>query len=169
MRAVSKISHSVSKKEAVTTDYNALAQEMVATLEATNHRPPHDELSQAIRGEMAVLRLLDKEKRQLLAGEISRRLNMSTSRIAAVLNSLEKKGMIVRCTDPGDRRRVSVALTESGKAFCRERREEALCKFSRLLERLGKEDARQFVDLLKRVFVILDEEVCPCGRQGGMK
>ena len=42
-----------------------------------------------MRGEMAVLRLLAVEKQPLLAGEISKKLSMTTSRIAAVLNSLE--------------------------------------------------------------------------------
>ena len=99
------------------TNYSALAQELLHALDATGPRPPHEDISQTQRGEMAVLRLLARENRQLLAGEISRGLGMTTSRIAAVLNSLEKKDMITRCVDPADRRRVVVALTARGEDF----------------------------------------------------
>ena len=149
------------------TDYPALAQQLLHMLDAAGPRPPHEDISQTQRGEMAVLRLLAEENRQLLAGEISRGLGMTTSRIAAVLNSLEKKDMITRCADPADRRRVVVALTARGEDFCRARRREAERDFTHLLERLGEDDARQFVHLLGRVFAILAEERGPCRRQGG--
>ena len=149
------------------TNYSALAQELLHALDATGPRPPHEDISQTQRGEMAVLRLLAEENRQLLAGEISRGLGMTTSRIAAVLNSLEKKDMITRCADPADRRRVVVALTGRGEDFCRARRREAERDFTHLLERLGEDDARQFVHLLGRVFAILGEDRGACRRQGG--
>ena len=149
------------------TNYSALAQELLHALDTAGPRPPHEDISQTQRGEMAVLRLLAEENRQLLAGEISRGLGMTTSRIAAVLNSLEKKDMITRCVDPADRRRVVVALTERGEDFHLARRREAERDFTHLLERLGEDDARQFVHLLGRVFAILAEERGPCRRQGG--
>lgn len=149
------------------TDYPALAQQLLHMLDAAGPRPPHEDISQTQRGEMAVLRLLAEENRQLLAGEISRGLGMTTSRIAAVLNSLEKKDMITRCADPADRRRVVVALTGRGEDFCRARRREAERDFTHLLERLGEDDARQFVHLLGRVFAILGEDRGSCRRQGG--
>ena len=120
-----------------------------------------------MRGEMAVMRLLDQANGALTAGDISRLLEMTTSRIAAVLNSLEKKEMIARLPDPADRRRVAVALTARGEDFCLERRKEAERDFTHLLERLGEDDARQFVHLLERAFAILAEERGPCRRQGG--
>ena len=149
------------------TNYSALAQELLHALDTAGPRPPHEDISQTQRGEMAVLRLLAEENRQLLAGEISRGLGMTTSRIAAVLNSLEKKDMITRCADPADRRRVVVALTGRGEDFCRARRREAERYFTHLLERLGEDDARQFVHLLGRVFAILGEDRGSCRRQGG--
>ena len=149
------------------TDYPALAQQLLHMLDAAGPRPPHEDISQTQRGEMAVLRLLAEENRQLLAGEISRGLGMTTSRIAAVLNSLEKKEMIARLPDPADRRRVAVALTARGEDFCLARRKEAERDFTHLLERLGEDDARQFVHLLGRVFAILGEDRGSCRRQGG--
>lgn len=40
------------------TNYTALAQEMLLALDKNRCQPPHEELSQTMRGEMAVLRLL---------------------------------------------------------------------------------------------------------------
>ena len=60
-----------------------------------------------------------------------------------------------------------VRLTPYGEDFCLARRRDAERDFAHLLERLGEEDARQFVHLLGRVFAILAEERGACRRQGG--
>ena len=54
----------------------------------------------------------------MTAGELSSRLSMATSRVAAVLGSLEKKGLLERENDAVDRRRVLVSLTQAGEALC---------------------------------------------------
>ena len=100
-----------------------------------------------MRGEMAVLRLLEHQDEALTAGEISRLLSMTTSRIAAVLNSLEKKNMINRLSDPQDKRRVFVSLTQTGKETCLRRRGEAKAHLTALLSHLSREDAETFVRL----------------------
>jgi len=149
--------------------YAEMAEEILCAMDASRHRPPHEELSHTLRGEMAVLRLLSMENRPLLAGDISKGLSMTTSRIAAVLNSLEKKALIVRGADADDRRRVVVRLTPEGEALCRERRAMARRDFTWMLEQLGEEDARRFTDLLRRVLV-LSSQRCPHSHdpQGGM-
>ena len=42
-------------------------------------------------------------------------LELSTARIAAMLNNLERKGAITRARDKADRRRVVVRLTAQGR------------------------------------------------------
>ena len=98
-------------------------------------RPRQDDVSALMRGEMAVLRLLE----------------MTTSRVAAVLNSLEKKGLIERCADAADRRRVLVALTERGGALCARKKEAARKRLAAVFERLGQEDTDQFIRLIRRI------------------
>lgn len=140
------------------TDYTALAQEMFEALDYTRKRPPREEITQSMRGEMAVLRLLDREKRQMLAGEISKGLFMTTSRMAAVLGSLEKKGMICRCADPQDKRRVGVIITEEGRRFCCEKRERIQRDLRQMLEQLGERDAADLVRLTRRVIELKQKE-----------
>lgn len=145
-----------------------MARELFEAIDGFGHKPPQDELSRSMRGEMAVLRLLADERRQMLAGEISKRLEVTTSRIAAVLGSLEKKGMIIRCADPFDRRRVMVSLTQEGEAFCLEKREMAHKDVARVLMRLGEEDAKTFVSLMRRVSGIMAQECHGPGRVAQM-
>ena len=107
-------------------EYEALARELMHSFDTRKKAPPHEEISHTMRGEMAVLRLLKQENLPMTAGELSRKLHMTTSRIAAVLGSLEKKGMILRQADEGDKRRVQVMLTGKGSAFCQKKKKQAL-------------------------------------------
>ena len=59
------------------------------------------------------------------------------SRIAAVLGSLEKKGLLERENDAGDRRRVLVSLTQAGEALCEKRKAHFKSKIALLLSMLG--------------------------------
>lgn len=148
--------------------YVSLAEELMEALDRKKKGPPHEEVNAAMRGELAVLRLLEDEGRPLSAGEISRLLRMTTSRIAAVLGALDKKGMIVRSTDAKDRRRVLVTLTQKGVALGRRKKQTVIRSMSYTLSRLGEHDAREFVRLIQRVQDVLppppplslDEEDC---------
>lgn len=135
--------------------YAELAGELFSVLDHGTRRPHHDEASAAMRGEMAVMRLLDRQNGELTAGEISRLLEMTTSRIAAVLGSLQKKGLILRKPDEQDRRRVLVTLTDSGRMLCRKREQRVIDYMTGFLRSLGEEDAAHFVRLMKRAQEIL--------------
>lgn len=137
--------------------YESLAEELMRSLDSRPKGPPGGEISAAMRGEMAVLRLLKREEKPLPAGEISRALSMTTSRIAAVLGSLEKKGMILRQVDAADKRRVLVTLTQKGGACCQRRRQEVLSHMTEMLRYLGEEDAAHFVRIMKRTHEFMQE------------
>ncbi len=142
--------------------YEALARELFAAMDRRKC-PPHEDMSVTMRGEMAVLRLLSDEENALSAGSISQTLHMTTSRIAAVLGSLQKKELIIRTTDDTDRRRVLVTLTDKGKALCQRRKAHALADMAQFLAQLGEEDAALFVRLMKRVQEIAPPSPPPCG------
>lgn len=141
--------------------YEKLAKELMEAIAKRGPVPPKDKIGESIRGEMAVLRLLGEKDGQIAAGEISRLLNMTTSRIAAVLGSLEKKAYITRQADDADKRRVLVELTEKGRAFHAEKKAEACRHMQQILMRLGEEDAHEFVRLMKRMAEILPELAPP--------
>ena len=139
------------------TGYSALTEELMSTLEESPRRLNQEMMGGVQLGEMAVIRLLAEHsvKEPMAAGEISSRLKMTTSRIAAVLNSLEKKRLLVREADPRDRRRVLVSLTKEGMAIFEKRRAEGRRRARRFLEKMGEEDAATFVRLMKKMQNIL--------------
>ncbi len=89
--------------------------------------------------------------------EISRFMNISTARMAAALNGLERKGMLTRRIDPSDRRRILVELTEEGRRYTDEQRLEMLGHLTQVIERLGEHDAVEFVRIMGRVADIFAE------------
>lgn len=135
--------------------YASLAEELIEALNRKKKGPPHEDMSATMRGELAVIRLLEEEGRALTAGEISRLLRMTTSRIAAVLGALEKKGLIVRSTDERDKRRVLVTLTQRGLSLGRRKKQNLIHAISYTFAQIGEDDAREFVRLMKRVYDIL--------------
>lgn len=143
----------------------ALTKEMARLLDEHPREARDNRFSAIMCGEMAVMRLLHSgAKQKMTAGELSSRLGMTTSRVAAVLGSLEKKGLLERENDEVDRRRVLVSLTQAGDTLCEKRRQHFMKKISMLLSMLG-DDAPEFVRLLGRVFEITSTDAfkqCDC-------
>ena len=135
--------------------YEALAREFFEVLDSASCVPRRDRVSETMQGEAAVMRLLMRQGRSLTPGEVSRLLGMTSSRIAAVLNALERKGLVLRDGDLQDRRRVRVTLTQEGKAFCEQKQRCAVGDLSELLAQLGEEDAALFVRLSRRVMEMM--------------
>lgn len=150
--------------------YEALAREFLDVLDGATVFPPADRVSETMRGEAAVLRLLMRRRESLTPGDICRELGMRSPRVAAVLAGLEKKGLIVRGADADDRRRVPASLTDEGVAFCRRMHSRAVEEFSALLKQLGEEDAGQFVRILRRIVALPGRGPCegcgPCEGRG---
>ena len=137
---------------------HTLAEKMAGLLDEHPREARDNRFSATMCGEMAVMRLLHNgSKQKMTAGELSSRLSMTTSRIAAVLGSLEKKGLLKRENDEVDRRRVLVSLTQAGDALCEKRRQHFMKKIEVMLSMLGA-DAADFVRLLGRTFEITASE-----------
>ena len=133
---------------------HTLAEEMARLLDEHPREARDNRFSASMCGEMAVMRLLHSgTSKKMTAGELSSRLSMTTSRIAAVLGSLERKGLLERENDEIDRRRVLVSLTQAGDALCEKRRQHFMKKIGMMLHMMG-DDAPEFVRLLRRTFEI---------------
>ena len=104
-----------------------------------------------MRGEAFVTIYLKMQGGGVLPSEISTEMDISSARVAAVLNSLENKGMITRQIDRGDRRRIFVDLTPVGEALAEKYTQLALDSAVHILEILGERDAREFVRILGKL------------------
>lgn len=65
---------------------------------------------------LVVLRDLDRERTPATPGELGRRLGLASASATQLVDRLARKGLVVREPDPGDRRRVLVALTDAATA-----------------------------------------------------
>ena len=115
-------------------------------------------LSDMSQGEMAVLCYLLFSHNGASAGELTAEFKVRSSRTAAILNGLERKGYAVRSSDPEDKRRVRVYITEKGKKFGWKEHEDAIRHFDYFLQDIGQEDSYHLVRIIKRITKQLEEQ-----------
>ena len=132
-------------------DYEVLADEMLREMFALRGVQHHEDISEAMRGEMVVLQIIFMRGAPVRPSEISAAIKRSTARVAATLNALERKGLVTREIDPSDRRQILVTLTPTGMEEMGRRRSEVLRMAAGMLERLGERDARELVRLIRRL------------------
>ena len=139
-------------------DCEVLAEMLVDQTELLFRHGPHKLIGKNARGECFVLRCLERSKDPLLPRDLSEQSHASTARIAVVLNTLEKKGLISRAIDPTDRRRILVSLTNVGQEYVAVVRTQLREDMKHLLEELGEQDAREYLRITKRILQISQEE-----------
>lgn len=132
------------------TDYRALAEELLE-LRISMHLTP------------AARKLTDLDKGTFLAlsdllgqgvvhpKELSRKMAISSARVAALLNHMEREGMVVRTADPGDNRQVIISLTAYGRQLIESRRSEAVRMLARALEELDPEEAESYLRIRRKL------------------
>lgn len=91
--------------------------------------------------------------------ELALKLKISKPAVSKLVSSLEEHGYIVRSAGKADKRTTFIALTEEGK-----RKTEALiqqmdCIIQRILKKMGEEDSKELVRLLKKVYTIIEQEL----------
>ena len=156
------------RSEPIMDYFEQVAREQVRAM-ILNHARRED-LSQVFsQGEMRLLGCLNAGADGRTAGELSTLLDLSTARIAAMLNNLERKGAITRARDTADRRRVVVRLTEQGRNEVQTSLDEAVACLSEVYRRMGEADTRELLRLSDRAGAIAQQiyeeqkEDTPCG------
>lgn len=132
-------------------DYNELATELMQKMYALRQAQSQKQIDESMQGEHFVLHLISFHKRSVLPSEISNTMGISSARIAAALNSLERKGLITRQIDISDRRQILVDLTPEGKAMADEQHQKAMEILRNTLRQLGENDAKEYVRITGRL------------------
>lgn len=132
-------------------EYEELAIELLRLNIGMLQEPAKQKIAKMTRGEFFVLNYLMTHQNQAHPAEISRSMVVSTARIAALLSRLEEKRYISRTQDPSDNRQVIVTLLPQGLALIQRIREEVIAAVVRMLERLGPEDAREYIRIQKKI------------------
>ena len=82
---------------------------------------------------------------------IGKAIQVPASRMVAIIDELEERGLIERRPLPGDRRVRALFLTTKGRKVLEQGREIAMAHERRLTEGLSKKDSEQLVALLRKL------------------
>ncbi|MCD8008985.1 MAG: MarR family transcriptional regulator [Clostridiales bacterium] len=156
-------------------NYESLAQDLIDNLLLGEMRGSivQRQMTEMAHGELAALNYLVFQRNGVSPKELSQQLQVNTSRVAAILNSLVKKDYVVRRANPDDGRMLQVFITDEGRRYAQERREMYLSFCTLLLEQLGEEDAVSYVRIVGRIAALSDPEIgalpAPCPVRSGQK
>ena len=132
----------------MTQDYDELAKELLSLNLNMLHVPAKRKIGKMAQGEVFVLAT---HQQSAHPGELSKSMVVSSARIAALLGRMEEKQLISRTQDPLNNRQVIVTLLPAGQAVIDRIRAEVLAAAARMLERLGPEDAREYLRIQRKI------------------
>lgn len=99
--------------------------------------------------QVAVLRHLDVQPRTM--SELSARMPASSSTLVAAVDKLEAEGLLVRTSDPNDRRRTPLVLTPKGRELLARIRPDDYDALRRSLEAMGDAKTEKLHKLLREL------------------
>lgn len=135
-------------------DYEEMAEELIKMRLSKPQVKLERDVSKLMKGELLALGYLIEHHNHAYPKDLSREMLSSTARIAAMLNNLEKKGLITRQVDPKDNRQIVVSLTPEGIKTCCNYQDQLKQQIIYLFEQLGPEDAKEYLRLQKKVLAI---------------
>lgn len=139
-------------------DYTTLAKRFMEMMHAMHQTAPQKKMNDVMRGEAFALMFVHKSGGDVLPGKISGAMDISTARIAAALNSLERKGLVTRRINEQDRRQILVNLTPEGKRLVEAQEKDLLAQTESILRCLTEEEALAFLNT--------SEKLIACMRKG---
>jgi len=117
------------------------------------HRKTDDGLTIA---QVRALFALDKNE-AATAGEIAETARLSPASVTAMLDDLERDGIVTRVRSDADRRRVLVDLTDEGRAVLKKRRRLWLKRWDAAMAEVPDRDIEAAAEVLRRITGLLDD------------
>ena len=112
-------------------------------------------------GEIGVLSMLAFDQNPVTAGELSEKLNVTTARIARILNSLESKQYIRRKNDRTDRRKTFVTITKKGKELADSTKKEIMDKIIQVIQviqEVGYDEIQTYISIVLKIRSVLNNQ-----------
>ena len=111
-----------------------------------------------IRGEDSLLLWLCRQDAAVFPTDIMHHFRLSSGRVANILRSTQKKGLITRCQYGDDLRRNCIRITDEGRAYASACREKILESQAAVLEGLSEKEAGNLAETFRRILQNVDEE-----------
>lgn len=141
---------------------NSNAQEDVLTalrriIRATDLHSKHLEKTAGLTApQLLLLQLLCQG--EIRAGELAQRMSLSQATVTAIMDRLEKRGLVTRQRQSSDKRRVYVTLTESGKDLLSRAPRPLQAHFERRFQQLADWEQSLMLSTLQRIACMMDAE-----------
>ncbi len=126
----------------------ALVQTCDASIAMVNRALRRHGLSAAGRQALAVL---EGAGQPLSPTTISERLIVSTASVTSLLDTLERRGLVIRLPDPDDRRRLLVSLTDDGQRVVDAFLPEVVALQTAVMERISEPDRQRLLRSLAAI------------------
>lgn len=132
-------------------DYTELAEQFLRDTFQFKSYGHQRKIDESMRGEVFVLLYILKWDKYVLPSEIGEKMNISSARVATILNALENKGLITREIDKNDRRKILVSLTEKGAKQAKNHNQTIVNLAAKMLKFLGENDAKELIRITHRL------------------
>ena len=103
------------------------------------------------RGMYTILKFIHEADKDVLAGDISKSLNISTARVAVALTSLKKRNFIEKIKSDDDARKTIVKITDIGKTALEERQNKIIKNITNLLNKLSNRDSKILLEIITKL------------------
>lgn len=106
---------------------------------------------------LCIGRLSSENKDIINVSEISKRMYLTSPTVTELIKGLNRMGYVERLADPKDKRVYEIKLTDKGEKIVQKVTNYFNTLYSGLIEKLGEEQSKTFLDLLDQVCQYLDE------------
>lgn len=137
---------------------NEMAESLFEQFKPTTSTSLTEALNDFSRGEVGVLGYLAFDKDEATAGELSEKLQVTTARIASILNSLESKEYIIRREDKSDKRKTVVVITKKGINLATKTKKEIIDKIIKVINEVGYEEVNEYIRIATKIRTVLDKQ-----------
>lgn len=133
------------------------ARELLLKMRSCRPRSFFGKVDESRSGTGFVLNYLRESDHEVVAGELSRELGVSTARIAALLKTMEKNGLIVRQSSAEDARLTVVKITREGIEYDDRIWEFIVSQMELLIKKVGREELEEFIRISYKIREALGE------------
>lgn len=135
-----------------------LAKSMMDAFDSINKQELFEKMKITFKGENLMLAILMKMGGKATPGELIQYTECTAARLTAIAKSLESKGFVKRIQNSEDKRSTIIEMTSEGISKFMLLQKEAIESILNLIEKLGENDAREFVRLVQRLSEISSEK-----------
>ncbi len=135
-----------------------LAKSMMDAFDSINKQELFEKMKITFKGENLMLAILMKMGGKATPGELIQYTECTAARLTAIAKSLESKGFVKRIQNSEDKRSTIIEMTSEGISKFMLLQKEAIESIFNLIEKLGENDAREFIRLVQRLSEISSEK-----------